>query len=194
MAKKGTVSFTGFKGEDEQIVLDIDDNIAYPSNYKNLPLVNNVTTMEIKKSAQFLDELKVIPLANWCRIPTFKQYLTRKNKIYITGRHDFQREVTESWLKKNGIWQEGDTIIFMNFSDYDSYVAQKVGMIYNIITTQNAEYKFVRIFEDSVSIVKGLALNFDIISKSQFACYLTKDGEMASILVFNHGCDGYGNK
>lgn len=160
-------------------VFDIDDSIVYPSPYQNMPVEANEQAIEIQRSSNFRELLKNATLAPWVMNPNYSLFslFDLRPRIYVTGRHEFQANVTIEYLKRRNLFDEDtDCIYFLNFINLDDYHQKKVKVLKEIIKIINETGLKACVIEDSLSIFNELVKDKDFLKDSRFSYHLIYQG------------------
>jgi hypothetical protein len=108
-------------------VIDVDDTLGFPSPFHQLKGSSEEQLTEVKTEV-FLKKLAELAIAPW--VLTNRRILDEADEnIVVSGRHDFMKEVTETWLNKVVKLPRISMVKYLCFSDYEKYLKDKKSSI-----------------------------------------------------------------
>jgi len=131
---------------DSCYIVDIDGTIA---------LINNRSPYDGSKAHTDVVNTPVTDLLH-----LFMDASTAHKMVYSTGRSEKYREVTEQWLKANGLWFEGRTLLYMRPEGekkpdaevkYDNYMEHIDGK-FNVKLVLEDRGRVVRMYRDDLGL------------------------------------------
>lgn len=152
------------------IICDIDDTLGGPSEYKNFKGKATEKEHEIAQSDEFRRRLLEMSVFDWVEDKR-KEFEEAERVVFLTGRWDYNSQVTVDWLKIHGLFGDNARLSCLNFRDYKEYIKNKVDQISFIYNWERD--KEIHVYEDSRALVEML-----IDSYMKIKIHLVKDGKL----------------